>query len=525
MSRDYKVVCLSECFAPITHMARSEGNYQIIAREPVVTPRGVTHVPYLSGNAIRHRMVREPGFRWLSAEYGLHGKLTLQQLNFLFHGGNLTEGGAPENTRRIADFQRLFPLGRLLGGCLPDQVLAGSLQCWRGTLVCEENRPALAHMVGDHLPELRLRPAESFVSNYQYTRGDAAKNGLDLAPADLDGEIDSNLMIFSGQNVLSARSFVHGFSLPHVDVTELVRCSGHSSSGLPRGPRSGDKFHGAMAGSVSRSLAATSMCRPQSAVTSSTPARSETRRSRGSRTSSSRGPRPQRHRHVESSAAGHGAAGAPLAGDVPRLDALLEAALAVFHEKGIPGYKIDRSGPCPPQGEIPIPLLRRRLGPWMVGACSDPIYPDCAAQYVEHFTKKLGVENWPPLLGEENRLVVSASNSWTKSYRLPLRIRRIDRVSWFAVADRKSLLKALNHIEFLGKKRSYGYGQVVKWDAAEVSRDYSWYASMSGGTVLMATLPAGDWLPAGLLGARRAFGGCVPPYWHPDRYAEIVTPC
>jgi len=221
MSRNYKVICLSECVAPITHMARSEGNYQIIAREPVVTSRGVTHVPYLSGNAIRHRMIREPGFRWLSVEYGLHGHLTLQQLNFLLHGGNLTEGGGRENTRRIADFQRLFPLGRLLGGCLPDQVLAGSLHCWRGTLVCEENRPALIHLIGDYLPEGRLRPAESFVSNYQYTRGDAAKNATDLGPLDLDGDIDSNLMIFSGQHVLSGASFMHGFTLPHVDIVEL----------------------------------------------------------------------------------------------------------------------------------------------------------------------------------------------------------------------------------------------------------------------------------------------------------------
>jgi len=216
--------------------------------------------------------------------------------------------------------------------------------------------------------------------------------------------------------------------------------------------------------------------------------------------------------------------GAPLAGDVPRLDALLEAALAIFHAKGVPGYKIDRAGPCPPQGEIAIALMRHRLGPWHVGACSDPIYPECASEYVEHFTKKLGVEN-AGLLHEENRLVVSTTNSWTKSYRLPLRIRRIECVSWFAVAQRRELLKALNHVEFLGKKRSYGYGLVTRWDATEVSRDYSWYARTKSGVVLMATLPIGDWLPAGLIGARRTFGGCVPPYWHPDRYAEIVVPC
>lgn len=220
-AHDYEVVCLSEAISPITQMSGTSGNYALIMREPIVTPRGVTFVPNLSGNAIRHRFCRSPGFRWLIGEYELRGQLTLPQLNFLLHGGSMTEGGGRENTRRIADFQRLFPLGRLLGGCLPDQVLAGSLQCWRGTLVCEENRPALTPVIGLHLPERRLRPAESFVSGYQYTRGEASKTASDLRPIEPLVELDSNLMIFSGQSVLSGAMFVHGFTLPHCSEVEL----------------------------------------------------------------------------------------------------------------------------------------------------------------------------------------------------------------------------------------------------------------------------------------------------------------
>jgi hypothetical protein len=202
-------------------MQGSSGNQAIIFREPVVTPRGVAYVPSISGNALRHRAIREPGWRWLVEEYGLSGRLTLAQLNFAFHGGNLTEGGGRENTRRIADFQRLLPLGRLLGGSLPDQILAGSCHVHRGTLVCEENRAALGQMIGDLLPTSRLRPAESFVSQYQYTRGSAEKTVADLRPTDPPGEVESNLMIFAGQSVLSGAVFVHGFTLPHVSDLEL----------------------------------------------------------------------------------------------------------------------------------------------------------------------------------------------------------------------------------------------------------------------------------------------------------------
>ncbi len=223
MSETYTVLCLSEAASPVTHMSGSSGNESLVAREPVVTPRGVGFIPALSGNAIRHRCVREPGWRWIVDAYGLRGKLTLPQLNFLFHGGNLTQGGGTENTKRIADYQRLFPLGRLLGGCLPNQILAGSLQVWRGALVCEENRPFLSAVLPDGVvAEKRLRPSESFVSGYQYTRSDAAKGKIDLKPIVAEGEdVDSNLMIFAGQAVMRGAAFVHGFTLPNVSNLEL----------------------------------------------------------------------------------------------------------------------------------------------------------------------------------------------------------------------------------------------------------------------------------------------------------------
>jgi hypothetical protein len=41
----------------------------------------------------------------------------------------------------------------------------------------------------------------------------------------------------------------------------------------------------------------------------------------------------------------------------------------------------------------------------------------------------------------------------------------------------------------------------------------------------MRTLPAGPWLPPDLIDFRPDFGAAVPPYWHPDRYTEIVVPC
>ena len=218
----FRLSLWSECVAPMTHMKGVEGNEALIAREPVDTPAGKRWVPMLSGNALRHRLVREPGGLWLIDRLGIRGKLTLKQLNFLLHGGNLTDSTGREDTSRIADMQELFPLLRLMGGALPDQILKGSLLAWRGMLLCEENRQHLAMNLPDGftLPEQSLKPSEHFVEDYQYTRGDAAKRPELYAP-DPAVEPTSNLMIFSGQQVIRGAVFVHGFEIPHGSELEL----------------------------------------------------------------------------------------------------------------------------------------------------------------------------------------------------------------------------------------------------------------------------------------------------------------
>lgn len=213
--KTYQINCLSEALSPITHMSGTAGNVAVIAREPVTTPRGLCWLPFLSGNALRHRCVREPGVLWLIEEYGLRGELNLDQLNFLLHGGNLTQSNARENTKRIVEMHRTWPLLRLLGASLPDQILAGSMDVWRGTLVCEENRKSLVDP-----PDGRLYSAERFVGEYQYTRGDAVKRGMESdAPKVFDEK--SNLMIFSGQSVQRGSLWQHGFVLKHVSELEL----------------------------------------------------------------------------------------------------------------------------------------------------------------------------------------------------------------------------------------------------------------------------------------------------------------
>lgn len=171
-----------------------------------------------------------------------------------------------------------------------------------------------------------------------------------------------------------------------------------------------------------------------------------------------------------------------------------------------------------------MPLASSRLGDWLVYRCSSPILAPAQGETVEYVCKRIAVEA-AALLAPEERKIVATTNTWTKSYRLPLRVRVVPRVCWFAVGTRKEVRRLLKEIHAVGKKVADGYGRVREWTVEQWPDDLTWYAPGDAGPVLMRPLPVGDWLPRGLLGARRDFGAVGPPYWHPSRYGEVVVPC
>ncbi len=212
----------------------------------------------------------------------------------------------------------------------------------------------------------------------------------------------------------------------------------------------------------------------------------------------------------------------PLAGDPPYLDAIVEYQMALLAGRCM---AITRAQAAPIAGEIHLPMLRGVFGGVReIPRCSAPIMSAENVRH-EHFAKRIAVEH-ADCLSDNQRLVVATGNSWTKAYRLPLKISNVDRIVWFIGGSTlKTLLSVLCRVESIGKKRSQGYGRVWKWEAEQIEEDWSWFAPSDHGTLLMRALPFCDSLPPELIGFKRDFGGCVPPLWHPDRYMEIVTPC
>lgn len=228
MPKTYKIHLLLETLSPLTHMSGTSGNEAIINREAIIYKDEIRHVPVISGNAIRHKLIREPGAMFIIGACNMAGKMNIDQLNYMFNGGSLVESSVSCNIRKIADMQQTLPLYRLLGGCLKNQIVAGSINVHRGMLICRENADRINSILPDgYAIDQNIFPAERFIDQYQYTRGDANKmKDIDFFAAvdELNtGETKekSNLMIFNGQTIVPGSLFYLGFVLNNVSDLEL----------------------------------------------------------------------------------------------------------------------------------------------------------------------------------------------------------------------------------------------------------------------------------------------------------------
>lgn len=228
MPQTHRLHLVIESLSPLTHMMGVNGNEALINREATIYQNKIHHIPVLSGNALRHRVFRENGAYYIIGVCNLAGKMNIDQLNFLFNGGSLVESSVSTNIKRIAEMQEVLPLYRLLGGCLKNQIVAGSLNMGRGLLVCRENSDRINKTLPEEFRiEEMIYPAERFVDQYQYTRGDAEK----MKDIDFFAAIDelntgeekgkSNLMIFNGQSIVTGAMFYCEIVLQNVSDLEL----------------------------------------------------------------------------------------------------------------------------------------------------------------------------------------------------------------------------------------------------------------------------------------------------------------
>lgn len=150
--------------------------------------------------------------------------------------------------------------------------------------------------------------------------------------------------------------------------------------------------------------------------------------------------------------------------------------------------------------------------------CSAPVY-----RYKCEETAKFR-KRWEPdgrINWGKRKAKFSTSEGAEKSYDLPLFLRLTSRIDWFAMGDRQTIECIVSDISGIGKKRSHGYGQVVRWEVQEIAED--WSLVRDGG--LMKPVPTETLTMLGLpLSHNIMRWGYKPPAWLPENKLLCVMP-
>lgn len=213
----------------------------------------------------------------------------------------------------------------------------------------------------------------------------------------------------------------------------------------------------------------------------------------------------------------------PLCGDPPMLDSLMEYELAMRL-----GYKnsrkLTRNTPLSEIKNPPIPVAKRTLAGYDIYCSSAPIIGNIFAEYSEKQSKRFDTDICALLLDPKSRGKKLLTSSGPYKARFVLkRIRLIDAIHWFVRGDRKEINKLLKKVIALGTNRSYGYGQIDRWEYQEQEFDNSIFAMNKGKKVLMKTLPIAAARES--TGYKHSYGGAFSPYWHPETFMEVGMPC
>jgi CRISPR type IV-associated protein Csf3 len=187
------------------------------------------------------------------------------------------------------------------------------------------------------------------------------------------------------------------------------------------------------------------------------------------------------------------------------------------------GEDLSKSTPIENIREIGLPICKKTIAGVDVFQCSNPIY-HVEHEYHEHQAKSFEGDKMAMMLDERERKSLLVASGPYKMRFVPVRTLLIPKVVYFFRGDRKEVSKLLKSVTHIGRLRSIGYGRICHYEFKLVDYNYSIFADDdSGYQVLMRTIPYVD--DQTIKGARKSFGPCKPPYWHPDNYMEVLEPC
>lgn len=154
----------------------------------------------------------------------------------------------------------------------------------------------------------------------------------------------------------------------------------------------------------------------------------------------------------------------------PSLDALLEWLI-------LDQLNLASPNPTPKQVEASRSIVDAQMplasgsimGEWY-WQVSSPCYR-VVSEYTDRYRKRWDYHDRNLEWGKR-KAKWSTSEGGEKSYDLPLYCRNVESITWYGVGNREEITALLQNCNYIGKKRSYGNGQVLQWEVEEIADDW-----------------------------------------------------
>ena len=179
----------------------------------------------------------------------------------------------------------------------------------------------------------------------------------------------------------------------------------------------------------------------------------------------------------------------------------------------------------PPDLPLPLAKCRPKDGPWHWAATCALPDQDAGRVDVHTWTGRVDAR---ALEQVSDRLpkTVSDRQGRYRARRMPLLVTPCSSLTWHAVGDPERIQRVLEGIDSIGKKRSSGEGQVLRWHVDVATElDESSAAHLHADGTLGRPVPDSCRRRLGeVLDGGRGRAGVRPPYMHPARQHELFLP-
>ena len=167
-----------------------------------------------------------------------------------------------------------------------------------------------------------------------------------------------------------------------------------------------------------------------------------------------------------------------------------------------------------------MPIAKGTIGGKWYWQVSSPCYVYSIEQQ-DRFRKRWqpGTDSPEPEWGKRKQKW-NTSEGGEKAYDLPLYLRSIDSITWYAVGNVEGVLSLVESCSGIGNKRSIGNGQITRWTIESTAND--WHLFGKNGE-LMRPIPC-ELLPDNLSDFTVRDWGWRPPAWLLSNKSRCAMP-